>query len=181
MKSAPSIRDARSEEKGFILAIGLMVLAAMAILGVSALNSASFQSDVANNLREGQETYYAATVGLSRGLEQLLREYPGIERTKENGNPYMAAVLDRSTGTIYETPQECAAGDHACACATLSDLDCFDFYIEARLLKCSHATLSSADKYVSLHYRVTAVAGGFHGNHSSVAVDVAGTYPGYCP
>ncbi len=167
-------------EAGFVLALGLLLLATLALIGTAALSSASFQSDMANNIRENQEAYYVSTVGLAYGVERMLQEFPGNVRTRASGNPLLIAAFDRKTGQMVPVPAGCAAGDHGCICASLGRQDCYDFYVEVVLKKCGHAQGSSLDKFVTLFYRMSTTATGFHGNSSTVRMDVAGTYPGYC-
>ncbi len=167
-------------QQGFILALGLLLLAALALIGTAALSSAAFQNDMANNIRENQEVYYVATVGLSYGVEQMLREFPGNIRTRDTGNPLLIGAFNRKTGQMVPVPAGCNAGDHGCICASLPRQDCYDFYVETVLKKCGHAQGSSLEKFVTLFYRMRATATGFHGNSATVHMDVAGTYPGYC-
>ncbi len=170
----------KGRESGFILALGLLLLAALALIGTAALSSASFQNDMANNIRENQEAYYVSTVGLAYGVEAMLKEFPGNVRTREAGNPLLIAAFDRKTGKMLPVPSGCTAGDHACICAPFPAQNCYDFYVELVLRKCGHAQGSSLDKFVTLFYRLSATATGFHGNSATVRMDLAGTYPGYC-
>lgn len=166
-------------ERGFILALGLLMLAALALIGTMALSTASFQNDQANSARQNQQLYYAATMGLSQAMQQMIRVKPVRNTmTRSAGEPYDVGAID-GDGNVIPGNNTCAAGDHACICKTvLPYTKCIDYYVDVELKNYGNAPPRwGIGKYFTYYYKVTATASGFQGATSSVSLYLAAVYP----
>jgi Tfp pilus assembly protein PilX len=63
----------RSDEKGSILAIGMLTLAILSLIGVAANTSSSIEAEISGNDRVHKEAFFAAEFALSSG-ERVIQE-----------------------------------------------------------------------------------------------------------
>jgi hypothetical protein len=174
-----SVRRGSRRQGGFILALGLLLLAALALIGTMALSTASFQSDLSNNARLNQEVYYAATVGLSTALDNMIKVKPPRNgMTLASNDVYMVGGFDKKATSPLPTTFSiagCQAADHLCTCGT--NPNCFDYYVEVELKNWGNApTRWSIGKYFTWYYKVTSTATGAQGNSARASVYVAAVY-----
>ncbi len=176
-----------SGEEGFILALGLLLLAALALIGTAALSNSSFQKDLTGNVRQNQEVYYGATVGLGEALEKLSYLKPRLNamtvRNTEgafSGEPYLVGSYDRRTGVLLGT-EGCRWDDRACLCPddVEGNMNTISFYVEVVLKNVGNAPPRwGIDQYRTWYWQVTSTATGCrYGNQSQVSVYVAAVYP----
>jgi hypothetical protein len=89
-------RDHRGGQSGTALIIALLMLLIMTLLGLSLINTTTFETIVAGNERARVEAFYAAEAGLHRALFQLPDTYP-IPRTQigDGVSYWSGAVTDK--------------------------------------------------------------------------------------
>ena len=58
-------------ERGFALIIALLVLLVLTLIGISAINTTTFETSISGNERVGTDAFYAAEAGIQIGLNQL--------------------------------------------------------------------------------------------------------------
>jgi len=58
-------------EKGFALIIALLILLVLTLIGISAINTTTFETSISGNERVGTDAFYAAEAGIQIGLNQL--------------------------------------------------------------------------------------------------------------
>lgn len=67
-RSGPSIAGTR--ERGAALVIGLVLMLALTILGVSGMNTATLELNMASNAESAQDAFQAAETGIDIAIEQ---------------------------------------------------------------------------------------------------------------
>ncbi len=60
-----------TNEKGLALIIALLVLLVLTLIGISAINTTTFETSISGNERVGTDAFYAAEAGTQIGLNQL--------------------------------------------------------------------------------------------------------------
>jgi len=63
--------DILRSERGFALIIALLVLLVLTLIGISAINTTTFETSISGNERVGTDAFYAAEAGIQIGLNQL--------------------------------------------------------------------------------------------------------------
>jgi len=58
-------------EKGFALIIALLILLVLTLIGISAINTTTFETSISGNERVGTDAFYVAEAGIQIGLNQL--------------------------------------------------------------------------------------------------------------
>ncbi len=58
-------------EKGIALIIALLILLVLTLIGISAINTTTFETSISGNERVGTDAFYAAEGGIQIGLNQL--------------------------------------------------------------------------------------------------------------
>jgi type IV pilus assembly protein PilX len=58
-------------EKGLVLIIALLILLILTLIGISAINTTTFESKISGNERVGTDAFYASEAGIQIGLNQL--------------------------------------------------------------------------------------------------------------
>ncbi len=57
--------------QGLALIIALLILLVLTIIGISAINTATFETSISGNERVGTDAFYASEAGIQIGLNQL--------------------------------------------------------------------------------------------------------------
>ena len=63
--------DILRDERGFALIIALLVLLVLTLIGISAINTTTFETSISGNERVGTDAFYAAEAGIQIGLNQI--------------------------------------------------------------------------------------------------------------
>jgi hypothetical protein len=63
--------DILRSKRGFALIIALLVLLVLTLIGISAINTTTFETSISGNERVGTDAFYAAEAGIQIGLNQL--------------------------------------------------------------------------------------------------------------
>jgi len=58
-------------ERGFALVIALLILLVLTLIGISAINTTTFETSISGNERVGTDAFYAAEAGIEIGRNQL--------------------------------------------------------------------------------------------------------------
>ena len=90
-------RWATGDEKGVALIIALLVLLVLTLLGVSLINTATFETSISGNERSRIDAFYTAEAGIQRALAQL-PAMASIPRTQLGRDSYYwsGTVKDRN-------------------------------------------------------------------------------------
>ena len=65
------IRHSLQNQKGAVLVLALLLLLVMTILGISLINTATFDIQISGNERAQTDAFYAAEAGIQRAINQL--------------------------------------------------------------------------------------------------------------
>jgi len=171
--------------RGFILALGLLLMAALALIGTAALTTASFQNDLANNVRSSHEVYYASSVGLGQALEKMtyLRP-PGNEITISNNQVYVVGWMHESSGDYTALDESRCVPDASgklngavCSCPYAAQ-DCVLYYVEVVFKKQGSPPAGwDLNVYNTLYYQLVSSAVGYNGSSKRVGVFVGTVLP----
>lgn len=58
-------------EKGLVLIIALLILLVLTLIGISAISTTTFETNISGNERVGTDAFYASEGGIQIGLNQL--------------------------------------------------------------------------------------------------------------
>ena len=58
-------------EKGLVLIIALLILLVLTLIGISAISTTTFETNISGNERVGTDAFYASEAGIQIGLNQL--------------------------------------------------------------------------------------------------------------
>lgn len=64
-------RNVRGNEKGLVLIIALLLLLVLTLIGISAISTTTFETNISGNERIGADAFYASEAGIQIGLNQL--------------------------------------------------------------------------------------------------------------
>ncbi len=81
-------RGSFGNERGIALIIGLLVLLVLTLIGISAINTTTFENRISGNERAAAEAFYTAEAGLERGLAQLPSTAPIPVTSLTGGSSY---------------------------------------------------------------------------------------------
>ncbi len=59
------------EEKGVVIVVALLLLLVLTLIGISAINTTSFESIISGNERTANSAFYASEAGIHVGLRQI--------------------------------------------------------------------------------------------------------------
>ncbi len=79
---ATSLSLSQVSEKGFALAVVMLIITVLLILAASVLFSSSMNANVTNSYRVANETFAVANVGLERALNWFITEYSPQDKSK---------------------------------------------------------------------------------------------------
>ena len=72
-------------QKGVVLVLALLLLLVLTLLGISLINTTTFEGQISGNERVRTDAFYAAEAGIQRGVNQLpLRDAIPRSRLKED-------------------------------------------------------------------------------------------------
>lgn len=83
-------------EGGFILILILLMMLVLTIIGISAVNNATYEVSIAGNQRLSERAFYAADAGIQDGINRLSKKVIS-DAGSENSMTWNA-------GTVYSTP-----------------------------------------------------------------------------
>lgn len=169
----PHLPPSGSAQGGFMLALGILLMATMALIGTAALSTSTFQRDLTDNARYSHELYYVANAGLSRAMQQLTTEFPRsinvAYQTRDTSTPqaYVTGGFDRITGALWLTPG-CLPGTDArtCACPTAAatNRSCIAWQVFLYQVNMGNAPSgNSVGKYMAYYWKLTSVSSAFNG------------------
>ena len=85
-------------EKGIALIIALLVLLVLTLIGISAINTTTFETSISGNERVGTDAFYAAEAGIQIGLNQLPDARPiPVTAVGKDSSCWSGSHLDRSS------------------------------------------------------------------------------------
>lgn len=169
-----------------MLALGILLMATMALIGSAALSTSTFQRDLTDNARFSHELYYVANSGLSRAMEQLSLEFPRTinvaYQTRDTTTPqaYVTGGFDRTTGALWVTPG-CLPGTDArtCACpvGAAANRACIAWQVFLYQVNMGNAPSgNSVDKYMAYYWKLTAISTAFSGAGSQASLFTASVH-----
>jgi Na+-transporting methylmalonyl-CoA/oxaloacetate decarboxylase gamma subunit len=80
-------------EKGVALIIVLLMLLILTLIGISAISTTTFETNISGNERVGTNAFYAADAGVQVGLNQLPNTNPIPVRTIGTDSSYWSGSL----------------------------------------------------------------------------------------
>lgn len=80
-------RNIPRDERGIALIVALIILLVLTLIGISAISTTTFETNIAGNERIGTDAFYASEGGVQVGLNKL-PDYTPISRTKIGENSY---------------------------------------------------------------------------------------------
>ena len=85
-------------EKGFALIIALLILLVLTLIGISAINTTTFETSISGNERVGTDAFYASEAGIQIGLNQLpdIKPIP-VTTVGKDSSCWSGSSLDRSS------------------------------------------------------------------------------------
>lgn len=197
----PSNRTIRRRQvagqRGFILALGLLMIAALALIGTMALSTTTFQKELADNARAGQQMYFLANAALSRGLEHMMVEFPTRYNTPVDQGatapptypaPYMyGAYFTDTAAPLYSTPPLIAPEaclpplkPRSCVCGAPNnawDKACVDYTLYLYFVNEGQAPPQfGIEEFKTFYWKLTATNNSFGGSGSQASVYAAGVY-----
>ena len=85
-------------EKGVALIIALLILLVLTLIGISAINTTTFETSISGNERVGTDAFYAAEAGIQIGLNQLPDITPiPITAIGKDSSCWSGSPLDKSS------------------------------------------------------------------------------------
>lgn len=184
-------------QRGFILALGLLMIAALALIGTMALSTTTFQKELADNARAGQQMYFLANAALSRGLEHMMVEFPTRYNTPVDAGaaapptypqPYMyGAYFTDTAAPLYSTPPLIAPEaclpplkPRSCVCGPPNnawDKACVDYTLYLYFINEGQAPPQfGIEEFKTFYWKLTATNNSFGGSGSQASVYSAGVY-----
>lgn len=108
----------RGDEKGSVLAIGMLTLAILSLIGVAATTSSSIEAEISGNDRVHKEAFFAGELGLSTGervIQKLSRRYDFNEAATighygEDEMPPLSSLKWDNTDAVKVAVAEIPAG-----------------------------------------------------------------------
>ena len=88
------------DEKAFVLIGALLILLVVTLMGISSMNTASFDLIISGNYRTSEDAFYAADAGIQDGISRLLTSDASI-RIDDTGHEN---ETNWNVGTTYSTP-----------------------------------------------------------------------------
>ncbi len=152
----------RGGQEGFVLALGLLILAALALIGSAALSTSSFQKDLSNNSRAAHQTYYAASLALSEALWQM-----SFDKPEDRDLQYLTGHYSEGS---WRRPGVCGPATRT---------ECVNFTVEVALRSVGNPPAGfGLGQIKTYYYEVVATAwSSFSGNRKVLSVYVAKPYP----
>jgi hypothetical protein len=85
-------------ERGFALVIALLILLVLTLIGISSINTTTFETSISGNERVGTDAFYAAEAGIQVGLNQLPVTDPiNIPNLGKDSSCWSGSPLDRGS------------------------------------------------------------------------------------
>jgi Tfp pilus assembly protein PilX len=86
------------DEKGIILIVALLLLLALTIIGISSINTTSFESVISGNERLSNAAFYASEAGVQLGMNQVPETTPVSKTTIGADSSYEVTVSSAGLG-----------------------------------------------------------------------------------
>jgi hypothetical protein len=84
-------------EKGLVLIIALLILLVLTLIGISAIGTTIFETNISGNERIGTDAFYASEAGIHVGLNQLPNTNP-LGRAKVGEDSYYWSGTPKDKG-----------------------------------------------------------------------------------
>jgi hypothetical protein len=160
-------------QSGSALVVVLLVMTALAILGVMSINTSTVELDITRNEREVRETFYLSESAVLEGVQRLI-DTPRIDLEEKIESWHHDEWALRAVSVDFRDPQYWDADGHGEDNALQSQLDANTYIaaVEHRLASGSSAILTESRLYMNQVY-------GLSTKHDALSLVEVGYYLRY--
>ncbi len=87
-ENRPIGKDILGNEKGVVLAAALLMLLVLTLIGISSINTSTFETGISGNERVAADAFYASEAGIQVGMNQVPDSTNAIPKTQLKVDSY---------------------------------------------------------------------------------------------